>query len=175
MNAYCLYCKSGSEHNLVKLIKKSFKEHLSENVAIYYPTRLMNQKKKGQWSEVEQPLLPGYIFLFLPQEIALPTFLLTQEKNVYKILRYSDGTMALKEDDRNYAMWLYDHKGYLKPSTVIFEEGQLIKIVDGPLREMEGKIEKVDRRHRRVVVNAMFAGAVRKLNLSINIIDQLKS
>jgi transcription antitermination factor NusG len=76
MNAYCLYCKSGSERNLVKLIKKSFKEHLSENVAIYYPTRLMNQKKKGQWSEVEQPLLPGYIFLFLPQEIALPTLIL---------------------------------------------------------------------------------------------------
>jgi hypothetical protein len=36
---------------------------------------------------------------------------------------------------------------------------------------MEGRIVKLDRHHKRVVVGFMFAGSERRVNLSINVID----
>ena len=53
----------------------------------------------------------------------------------------------------------------------MFKDGQLIKVLDGPLKDMEGRIVKLDRHHKRVVVGFMFAGAERRVNLSVNVID----
>lgn len=171
MKSYCLYCKTGSEAKLVTLLKKSMLEYLNVELEVFYPVRIMNQKKRGIWSEVAQPLLPGYLFLYLDDEVDFPTFLINQERNAYKILRYSDGTMALKDEDEKYAHWVYSYQGRFEPSTIVYEEGQLVKIIDGPLKEMVGQIVKIDKRQRRAVVQMMFAGALRNFNLSINIIE----
>ncbi|MFA5513549.1 MAG: transcription termination/antitermination NusG family protein [Sphaerochaetaceae bacterium] len=175
MKCYCLYCKTGSESKLVDLLKNSMHNYLNVEAEIFYPLRVMNQKNRGIWRSVEQPLLPGYLFLYLDKEIPFPTFLISQERNAYKVLRYSDGTMALKDQDEKYALWVYRHKGSFEASTVLFKEGQMIKVIDGPLMEMDGQIVKIDRHHKRVVVEMMFAGALRRVNLSINIIEESNS
>jgi transcription antitermination factor NusG len=53
----------------------------------------------------------------------------------------------------------------------VFKHGQIVKVLDGPLKDMEGRIVKLDRHHKRVVVGFMFAGSERRVNLSINVID----
>jgi transcriptional antiterminator NusG len=131
----------------------------------------MQQRKRGQWTKVEQPLLPGYIFLYLEDEIPFPLFIINQERDAYKILRNPDGSMELKNGDAQYAAWVHNHGGTFLPSTVVYKEGQLIKVLDGPLRDMEGRIAKLDRHHKRIVVAFMFAGEERKVNLSVNVID----
>ena len=54
---------------------------------------------------------------------------------------------------------------------MVFKEGQLVKILDGPLKDMQGKIIKLDRHHKRVIVAFMFAGTERHINLSVNVLD----
>ncbi|MDD3942328.1 MAG: transcription termination/antitermination NusG family protein [Sphaerochaetaceae bacterium] len=171
MKAYCLYCKTGSEEKLVYLLKKDMRDLLSMELEVMFPTRVMNQRNRGRWIRVEQPLLPGYLFLYLEDETPLPLFIIKQERDAYKILRYSDGTMELQDGDAAYAMWIYNHGGELQPSTVVFKEGQLVKILDGPLKDMQGKIIKLDRHHKRVIVAFMFAGTERHINLSVNVLD----
>lgn len=171
MKAYCLYCKTGSEEKLVYLLKKDMRDYLAMELDVLFPKRVINQRKRGRWSNVEQPLLPGYLFLYLDDEVPFPLFIIKQERDAYKILRYSDGTMELKEADAQYAMWVYSHGGKLLPSTVVYREGQLVKILDGPLKDMEGRIIKLDRHHKRVIVGFMFAGEERKINLSVQVID----
>lgn len=172
MRSYCLYCKTGSEKQLVRLLKKNMLDYLNVELEVFYPVRIINQRKKGVWSAVEQPLLPGYLFLYLDEDIPLPPFVIKQERDAYKILRYSDGQMALKNDDEKYALWVYRNNGQFLPSKVLFKEGQMVKVVDGPLKEMEGQILKIDRHHKRVVVGMNFAGSLRKVHLSIDIIEE---
>jgi transcriptional antiterminator NusG len=171
MKAYCLYCKTGSEEKLVFLLKKDMRDYFSMDLDVVFPTRIINQRKRGRWASVEQPLLPGYLFLYLDDEVPFPLFIIKQERDAYKILRYSDGSMELKEADAQYAMWVYNHGGKLMPSTVVYREGQLVKVLDGPLKDLEGRILKLDRHHKRVIIGFMFAGAERKINLSVNVID----
>lgn len=171
MKAYCLYCKTGSEEKLVTLLKKDMRDYLNLDLEVIYPSRLMNQRKQGQWRRVEQPLLPGYIFLYLDDATEFPLFIIKQEREAYKILRNPDGSMELRSGDMQYAMWVYNHGGKFVPSTIVFKDGQLIKVLDGPLKDMEGRIVKLDRHHKRVVVGFMFAGAERRVNLSVNVID----
>jgi len=54
---------------------------------------------------------------------------------------------------------------------VVFKEGQVFKILSGPLLDMQGRIVKMDRHHKRVVVAFMFGGQERKVNLSVEAID----
>jgi transcriptional antiterminator NusG len=171
MKAYCLYCKTGSEAKLVYLLKKDMRDYLQMDADVIYPTRIMQQRKRGQWSRVEQPLLPGYVFIYLDDEIPFPLFIIRQERDAYKILRNDDGSMELKGSDAQYAHWVYQHDGTFEPSTVVYKQGQLVKVLDGPLKDMEGRIAKLDRHHKRIVVAFTFAGVERKVNLSVNVID----
>jgi len=167
MKSYCLYCKTGSEEQLVFTIKKSVKELLHEEIEVFFPIRIMQQKKQGKWSKVKQPLIPGYVFLYLEDEVPFPLFLIKQERNAYKILRNPDLSLSLKGPNEEYATWVYNHQGTIKPSTVKFEEGRLVKIIDGPLFDMKGEIVKVDRHHKRVHVAFEFGGKKQIINVSI--------
>ncbi|MFA5571094.1 MAG: transcription termination/antitermination NusG family protein [Sphaerochaetaceae bacterium] len=171
MKAYCLHVRTGSEKKFVIALKKELDSIGVEYLDIVYPTRVMNQKRKGLWHRVEQPLLPGYLFFFLSDEQDFPLHLIRQERDTYSILRYSDGTFELRNGDYSYAQWVYDHNGKIKPSTVAYKEGQFVKVVEGPLESFQGKILKLDRHHRRAIVMMTFAGAERKVNLSVDFID----
>ncbi len=175
MKSYCLYCKSGAEPRVVKSLEKRMREELMEDVEILYPSRIMNQRKQGKWRKVHQPLLPGYVFLYLGDETEFPMFLVREERNAYKILRNLDRTLSLKGGDEEYARWVYRHHGLIKPSKVKFENGRLVKVIDGPLLDMTGKITKVDRHHKRVYVSFMFGGKEQIINMSIDDLGDVNS
>ncbi|MFA7125111.1 MAG: transcription termination/antitermination NusG family protein, partial [Sphaerochaetaceae bacterium] len=63
MRSYCIYCKTGSEHRLVEHLSKMLKELYESEPKLLFPVRLVHEKHRGRWSTVEQPLLPGYLFL----------------------------------------------------------------------------------------------------------------
>jgi transcription antitermination factor NusG len=171
MRCYCIYCKTGAEPKLAKLLSKVLKEAYDVEPTILFPVRIVHEKHRGQWLTVEQPLLPGYMFLYLDDEEILVPYLVKQERDVYKVLRNTDGTLPLKGSDEKYAMWVWRYKGRLEPSRVVFEKGHHVKVLGGPLADMEGRIVKIDRHHKRAVVAFMFAGVERTMNLSIEAIE----
>ncbi|MDD3996698.1 MAG: KOW motif-containing protein [Sphaerochaetaceae bacterium] len=175
MRSYCIYCKTGSEHRLVEHLSKMLKELYESEPKLLFPVRLVHEKHRGRWSTVEQPLLPGYLFLYVDDTEVLAPYIIKQERDVYKILRYTDGTMQLRDGDEAYAMWVLRYKGRLAPSKAICEAGRLVKILEGPLIDMEGKIVKVDRHKKRVVVAFDFAGMERLVNLSVDLLTSAEA
>lgn len=168
MKSYCLYCKTGAEEKVVRGLQKRMVEELQEHVEILFPGRIMNQRKRGRWSRVRQPLLPGYVFIYLNDETPLPAYLVREAGDAYKILKNLDNSLTLKGSDEEYAMWVYRHNGLIKPSRVKFEQGRLVKVIDGPLLDLSGKITKVDRHHKRVYVSFQFGGKEQVINMSID-------
>lgn len=150
LNAYCVMCRTGSEHLAVQSINQSYSD-----VTALAPLKTIPEKHRGQWQSRDQILLPGYIFIYTDGE--LPHDLRQKTNHLYKVLQYERGIRALTGSDADYAMWVFKHHGKIELSTVLVEGGQ-IKVVSGPLLDFEGKIVKLDKHKRRAWVEFDFDG-----------------
>lgn len=91
--------------------------------------------------------------------------------DVCKFLDYEAGAKELVGNDFYYADWIYRYKGRIGQS-LILEEGEHIKVLEGPLKDCEGKIVKLDRRKKRAWVEFDFDGEKRKISLMVdNVIE----
>lgn len=159
MNVYCVFCKSGTEDSVSEQIAT-----LMPQIEVLIPVRTIQEKKQGNWTERKQQLIPGYIFLYIEDEVTFQNIKMLS--NVFNVLKYSDNTRELKGADYQYAMWLYRYFGNISTSTII-TEGSNIKVIDGPLKDGIGKIIKLDRHKRRAWVEIEFLGTKRIVSLSI--------
>lgn len=164
-HAYCILCRTGAEEEVKHKV-----DLFIPQVEALVPTRIIEEKKGKQWRQVERPLLPGYIFLYADAE--LPFDLKWKIHRIYRILQYEPYYRGLQGEDRDYAFWVYRHQGQIKPST-IFQEGEKIRVIDGPLLDMTGTITRLDKRHRRVWVSFDFDGEHRIVSLSAHCITDL--
>lgn len=159
LNAYCIFCKTGSENYVKQQINK-----IDDNIIAIVPVRVLWEKHNGKWETRERPMLPGYVFLYY--EDKLPDDILRTLVRHYKLLEYDTGKRELWGYDYEYAMWIYSHNGRIEESKALFE-GDIIKVVDGPLAEGIGRIIKLDRHKRRAWVEFDFAGRIFRVSLSV--------
>ena len=164
LQAYCILCRTGAEQAVKQHI-----ERFMTGIEALVPTRVLEEKKNRQWHKVERPLLPGYVFLYTKDE--LPPDLTAKINHLYRILQYEQGLRSLQGEDQEYAAWLYRHQGQIRPSNVL-QEGETIRVIDGPLLDASGTITRLDKRHRRAWVQFTFDGETRIVSLSANCVEQ---
>lgn len=163
LDSYCIFCRSGCEEKVTGIITKYTPE-----IQAYAPKRIMREKKRGKWTQRELALLPGYVFLFGEEIENIRSCL--KGNDIYKVLQYDDGIRKLAGSDHEYAMWILSHSGKITPSKV-FEDGDEIRVIDGPLGNCTGKIVRLDKRKRRAIVEFEFDGKKRKVSLSADCMD----
>lgn len=146
----CVYCKTGSEEQLVRDLKMSWPDLTAMN-----PTKLRYRRINGKPVAEKVSLFPGYIFLCLPGDY--PIYRLKLSGLLYKILRDSDDDWRLSGADRVFAQKLFETDGVLGFSKA-FYEGDRIHIVDGPLKALEGNIIRVNHRKRTAQVRLSVQG-----------------
>ena len=134
----CAFCYSGSEKRLADVVNKT------TDVFALAAMKIKKEKRNGEWKDVLKPLLPGYVFLYGESEEQIHA---AARRCGLRLLKYSDNTAELCEEDREFAQMLLDCNGELKVSKVI-REGDRIKVVDGPLLDYNGVVTQIDKRHR---------------------------
>ncbi len=158
MKTYCLFCRSGSEKYVARLLLR-----IDPELEPVIPRRVLQEKVKCKWRDVEHVLLPGYIFIF--RETDLDQTIRNKVIDIYKILQYDPGIRELHGADLDYSMWVYNHHGRISTSKVL-KEGKNIKVLDGPLLDVTGTIVRLDRHKRRAWVEFDFDGQKRLVALS---------
>ena len=159
LKAYCIFCKTGSENYVKQQVNK-----IDNAIEAIVPVRVLWEKCKGKWETRERLLLPGYVFLYYEGD--LPDDTLRVLIRQYRLLEYDTGKKELWGYDYNYAMWIYSHNGIIEVSRARFE-GDMVKVIDGPLADGIGKIIKLDRHKRRAWVEFEFAGKIFRVSLSV--------
>jgi transcriptional antiterminator NusG len=141
-DTYCIFCKTGYE--------KEVEETLKNSGCTVIPSMIeRNIVKNGDVIKTLRPLFPGYVFF---EHTAEPFWReLRKEKNILYPLEYSENVKALRNGDLEFVQWLKNKKGIVKLSRAV-EEGNWIKIIEGPLKEYEGKIQKINRRRKCMAV-----------------------
>lgn len=165
-NAYgCVFCISGREQEVAERIQRVCPEVRA--------TAVFQEKYKsvcGKKSRIKAVIMPGYVFFEAPDDAGIVSHFPTID--IIRVLKGNDHDWQLTGNDDEFARWLFSYQGCLKFSTA-YREGDRIRIISGPLKDMEGMITRVDRRGRSGQVTIKFNNRDVKLWLGFDLVDTL--
>ena len=128
-------------------------QHLPEGVIrILWPRRKLIIRRRGKRIPSLAPIFPGY--LFMEAETLSPEAYWTLRKTpgFVRFLDSNQNVRPLSGSDRELIVHFLRFGPVVETSRVRFDENARIRVVEGPLKGLEGKIVKVDRRKGRAKV-----------------------
>ena len=185
---YVLQVTSGTEVKTEEHIMSILPEELSYQC--FHPTRHMRKKFHGRWTDIHEKLLPGYVFIRTDnirevyqqlKKVPLLTKLLGREEGYFAELSLGDvewlekmlelnqyAAPAGNDPDRRVAEAGYE----AGLSLVSVEEGNEIRIISGPLKNMDGMIKKIKLHRRRAEVEVSFMNRKTVVYLGIELLER---
>ena len=134
----CVFCITGKEQALAEQIQS-----LCPSVSAITMRRMKYRTYKGSKYREEAVVLPGYVFFSAPTEIKPSDCFPKQD--IIRILTSEKWHWQLMGEDEEFARWLFTYDGLLDFSKA-YREGERIRILSGPLKDLEGKITRIDKR-----------------------------
>lgn len=160
---YCISCRAGMEEKAAFLMREVL------GIGSIAPVKVKREWRGKRWEQLNLALLPGYIFAYA--EADCDVWKAQRLPYIQSVLRYSDGTASLMGTDRAFALWLAQRKGVVGLSAVV-REGERIKVVSGPLKELEEEITAVDKRKQIAKVAFPICGSPKHFWLSFDYLKQ---
>jgi transcriptional antiterminator NusG len=119
---------------------------------IFWPRRSLRIKRHGSWKNVISPIFPGYVFLETDEVGSELYWALRRLPGFYRFLKSNRDICPMPEADARVLTRLLSMGEIVERSKADFDENNRIRILEGPLRGLEGQIIKVDRRKGRAKV-----------------------
>ena len=172
---YVIQVKTGKEQQAIEDILKNKPDDASFDV--FAPYRKSLRKYKGVMREVVERCFPGYIFVetndvqrLFKQLYFTPGFqkILGREGD-------TDNFVPLDKDESRMIDILYsaNNNRITEISNIEVREGEMIRVLDGPLSGLETQIKKVDLHKRTLTVEYMLCGRLVTSKVGINIVTNI--
>ena len=168
---YVMQVATGTEDRVEEQVRVIVGNGLYDSC--FHPMRRMKKKFRGEWKEIQEKLLPGYVFIRsgcvreLYQELqAVPAFTKLLGKDSGQFIPLS----------KKEAGWLErmiespDQGTEVQLSQVSVTENDEITILSGPLKNMEGCIRKIDLHRRIAKVEVDFMNRKTIIHLGIEMV-----
>ena len=174
---YVMQVVSGQENRTTFLVKKMISEKLLESC--FVPRRRLEKKYHGVWHEVAEILFPGYAFMISEQ----PRLLYEELKQIPALTRMlgrcEEYFTPLTEKDVRMLEKLRNGIGdsgklEVEISRIAVEQGKQIRILSGPLVNLEGQIRKVNLHKRIAVVEMEFMGNQSLVHLGVEMVEKIE-
>jgi len=155
---YAIQVYSGSEQAVKKGIELLAIEHgIEEKVEnIIVPTEEVIEVKNGQKKITERVLYSGYVFA----HVDLDTSLWHKVQSLPRVSRFiGEGKTATPLTDADIKVILdkMEKKEAPRPK-VDFENGEMVRIIDGPFANFTGVVEEYDLDHGKLKLNVSIFG-----------------
>ncbi len=171
---YVVHAYSGFEkqvkRSLEDRIQRAGMEDLFGDVLV--PTEEVVEMKGGQKRRSDRKFFPGYVLVEM--EMTDETWHLV--KDVPKVMGFIGGTadkpapISQKEAD---AILNRVQEGVDKPRPkVLFEPGEMVRVVDGPFNDFNGVVEEVDYDKSRLKVAVLIFGRSTPVELEFHQIEK---
>ena len=134
----CVFCITGKEQALADRIQST-----CPNVQAITMRQMKYRTHKKVKTQEEAIVLPGYIFFKAPVDMEPSECFPRQD--ILRVLTPEKWHWQLMGEDEKFAHWLFQYNGLLDFSKA-YREGDRIKIISGPLKDMEGQITRIDKR-----------------------------
>ncbi len=155
LNWYVLQAYSGFERQAERALRerillRNMQDHFG---VILVPTEEVVEMREGRKRRSERKFFPGY--LLVQMELNDETWHLV--RSVPKILGFVGGTAEHPKpipESEAEAVLLRVREGVSKPKPkVLFEPGQMVRVIDGPFNDFNGMVEEVNYEKNRLRVS----------------------
>ena len=165
----CVFCKTGSEQSVANAIMTLFPGLYATPVR-----QIKHQSTNGVKSLKEHILLPGYVFISVPFDIAgINMYDCGRLPDVYRLLTDGEGHWELQGPDEVFARWIINNNGLIGLSQA-YIAGDKVQLLSGPLKVREGNIIKIYRRGRNGRTEFGFDGRARRVWLAFDFTEMRK-
>ena len=171
---YVVHAYSGFEQQ----VKRSLEEHIQRKGLeeqfgeILVPTEEVVEMREGQKRKSERKFFPGYVLVQM--EMNDETWHLV--KDAPKVLGFIGGTgdrpTPITEKE---AMSILQRvqEGVDKPRPkVLFEPGEMVRIIDGPFNDFNGVVEEVDYEKSKMRVSVLIFGRSTPVELEFGQVEK---
>ena len=157
---YIVHAYSNFEHK----VKSSLEERIDMmNLGdkfgeILVPTEEVVEMKAGSKRSSERKFFPGYVLVQMEMNDETWHFV----KEVPKVLGFvggsSDNPAPISDAEAQHILQSVE-EGADKPTPkILFEPGEVVRVVDGPFKEFSGVVEKVNYEKNRLQVSVQILG-----------------
>lgn len=167
-----------SQSNFENKVKLSLQERISREGLdelfgqILIPTEEVVEMKMGQQRKSERKFFPGYVLVQM--ELTNESWHLV--KDTPKVLGFIGGTSdrpaPITEKEAN-AILNRVEEGINKPRhKVLFEAGEVVRIIDGPFKDFNGEIEEVLYEKSKLKVAVLIFGRATPVELNFDQVEK---
>ena len=172
---YVVQVKTGKEQQAIEDILKNKPD--DPDFDVFAPFRISIRKYKGVERQVIERCFPGYVFVetnnvqdLFVQLYWTPGFtkLLGREED-------TNNFVPLDKDEARMIDILYSRNNgrITQISNIEVREGEMIRVLDGPLMGLETKIKKVNLHKRKVTIEYVMCGRLVTSDIAINIVTNI--
>lgn len=171
---YVIHAYSGYENYVVKVLKerievKGLQEYFGE---IIVPTEEVIEMRAGQKRKSERKFFPGYV---------LAQMVMNDEtwhlvRSVPRVLGFIGGTEGrpapISDKEANKILQRVE-EGEKKPRPkVLFEPGEVVRVIDGPFADFNGVVEDVNYEKNRLRVSVSIFGRSTPVELEFGQVEK---
>jgi len=167
-----------SQSNFENKVKISLLERISrEGLEAFFgqiliPTEEVVEMKMGQQRKSERKFFPGYVLVQM--ELTNETWHLV--KDTPKVLGFIGGTSdcpaPISEKEANAILNRIENSINKPRHKVLFEAGEIVRIVDGPFKDFNGEIEDVLYEKSKLKVAVMIFGRATPVELNFDQVEK---
>ena len=171
---YIVHAYSNFEHRVKAALEERIERMgLQDKFGeILVPTEEVVEMREGQKRRSERKFFPGYVLVQM--ELTDETWHLV--KDVPRVMGFIGGTgdrPAPISDREADAILQRVQEGVEKPRPkVLFEPGEVVRVIDGPFNDFNGVVEEVDYEKNRLKVSVLIFGRSTPVDLEFGQVEK---
>jgi transcription termination/antitermination protein NusG len=174
---YVIQVMSGHENKVVDMLKQRIKSNHCESSFgdIIVPIEEVVEMRQGQKRRSQRKFFPGYVLINM--ELTDQTLYLV--KDTPSVMHFIGGTRErpapIHEHEANQILHRIQ-EGVDKPKPkVLFEAGEVVRVVEGPFTDFSGVVEEVNYEKNRLKVAVLIFGRSTPVELEFNQVEKEKA
>ncbi|DAB39077.1 MAG: transcription termination/antitermination protein NusG [Sulfuricurvum sp. GWF2_44_89] len=170
---YSIQTYAGSERSVKAAIENIIAEnHLEEVITeVIVPTEDVIEVKNGKKKITERSLYSGYVFANMDLSIDLQHRIQSLPR-VAGFIGESNKPTPLSENDIAVILDRVTNRSAPKPK-VFFDNGEMVRIVDGPFANFTGTVDEYDLEHGTLKLNVSIFGRSTPVDISYTQVEKI--
>ena len=174
MRWYVVHAYSGFESQVQRSLKERVERYGMQDKfgEILVPTEEVVEMRAGQQRKSERKFFPGYVLVQM--EMTDETWHLV--KDVPKVMGFIGGTgdrpAPISEKEANAILQRVQEGGEKPRPKVLFEPGEVVRVIDGPFNDFTGVVEEVDYDKSRLKVSVLIFGRSTPVDLEFGQVEK---
>lgn len=170
---YSIQTYAGSERSVKAAIENIIEENRLEEMVeeIIVPTEDVIEVKNGKKKVSERSLYSGYVFI----NVDLTTEIQHMIQSIPRVSGFigeSNHPTPLSENDINTILDRVHNRAAPKPK-VFFDNGEMVRIIDGPFANFTGTVDEYDLEHGTLKLNVSIFGRSTPVDIAYTQVEKI--